>query len=1061
MKKTFQQLKSDTFYLGCIPRPFFLFLMLILPSALLAQTSVVTGKVSSSGDSALIGVNVQVKGTTIAAVTDATGTFTINAAPEATLVFSYIGFSTQEVKIGGRNTVNVRLESSSQQLTDVIVVGYGTQKRGNVTGAVSSVKSAQLVQTPSTTTSGALVGKVPGITTRATDNRPGNGINIQIRNMGNPLFVIDGVPYNANPQTDAFGFSTGTGQDVFNNLGLEDIESITILKDGAAAVYGLRAANGVVLVTTKKGSKNEKPNININGYYGLQNFTRYPKPANAAQYTLARAQGMQNIGGDPRTLYTPEVLAKWQAGTEKYYKSYDYFDMVMRKNVPQSYISASASGGSKRASYYMSASNLNQEAIIRDYSYNRTNLQANIETNLAKGLRIGTQISARLEKTHNVGVPGLDDYFNPFLSVFSMWPTESPYANDNPQYINETHSVNLNPATYKDDVTGYVDNLWRAMNVNLNAQYDFDFGLSLKGIYSYNYMNEDFDGFEYTYDAYRYDTATDTYIKGTGNQNPWRERHKRNVVSRFSQLQIAYTRQFGDHSVYAVGAYEQSDYDNSYFVVHTVPSNNYIPLQSFAEQDYLADEWGMEARAGYIGRIAYNYKQRYLLEVLGRYDGSFLYADGSRYGFFPGMSAGWRISDEPFFTKIKGRVLNDLKLRFSYGETGSEIGVSAFDAIPGYTYNNTVFNAVLDNKYTINVRPRGIPITNLSWVTNRSTNIGVDFSLFDNKLTGSADIFQRKRTGLPAGRYDVRLPNEVGYVLPNENLNSDVTRGIEGQLTYAGRVGDVNIGVGANATFARLKILNTYNPLFENSWQQYRASVEGRWSNIYWGYHVTGQFKSEEEIRNYDINNDQQGNRTQLPGDFKYQDVNGDKIINFMDERPIGYALGAQPYVSFGFTANAAWKGITLRADFAGGALQSFNRNWEIRYPFQNNGNSPDYMLTDVWHRADPYDNTSEWIPGKYPAIRLNNATNNWLPNDFWVMNVKYVRLRNLELGYSFPKKWLERIGVEAFRMYANGTNLFSIDNVKDYGIDPEIASENALVYPQQRLFNFGFNLSL
>jgi hypothetical protein len=259
-----------------------------------------------------------------------------------------------------------------------------------------------------------------------------------------------------------------------------------------------------------------------------------------------------------------------------------------------------------------------------------------------------------------VGVPGLDDYFNPLLSVFTMWPIESPYANDNPKYIHQTHNVNVNPATYKDDVTGWVDQINRTMNVNLYAQYKFNFGLTLKGMYAYNYRNDDFDGFEYTYDAYRYDPQTDTYYTqpGWGNQNPWREKHKRNVVQRFQQFSAAYDNVFGDHTVSAVLAYEQSDYDNTYLVIHTVPSNNYIEKMYLDEQDYLADDWSYQARAGYIGRINYIIRKDISLKCLGvMMDRILLY--GQSFGFFPGISAAWRISDESFFAPLKSAV-NDL-----------------------------------------------------------------------------------------------------------------------------------------------------------------------------------------------------------------------------------------------------------------------------------------------------------------------------------------------------------------------------------------------------------------
>ncbi|MBW8687472.1 SusC/RagA family TonB-linked outer membrane protein [Chitinophaga rhizophila] len=1026
-----------------------------------------SGTVTDSSGIPIPGATVAVRNGNKGVVTKNDGSFTIQATPGTMLYVSIVGFQPREVLLGRETKLQVTVASQASNLTDIVVVGYGTQRKASVTGAVSTLKSEDLVRTPASTTSAALVGKMPGITARATDSRPGNGTNIQIRNLGTPLYVIDGVPYTGSTATTGFGFTTGSGQDIFNNLGLDDIENITILKDASASIYGLRASNGVVLVTTKKGKKNERPSINLSGYYGFQNFTRYPYPANAGQYVRALVESEQNLNRDPSLLYTPGELAKWEAGTEKGYKSYDYYKEVLRPNVPQYYVSANASGGSQRSSYYMSVSHLSQDALIKDFTFERTNLQANMEASLAKGLKVGTQISGRLEKRHNVGVPGLDDYFNPLLSIFSMWPTESPYANDNPRYINQTHNVNVNPVTYRDDITGYVDEWWRGMNVNLNAQYDFDFGLSIKGIYSYNYLNEEFDGFEYTWNAYKYDAATDTYYTepGFGNQNPWRERHKRNVISRYAQFQMSYARKFGAHNVSAVAAYELSDYDNSYYVVHTIPTNNYVPVQYLVEQDYLSDEWNLEARAGYIGRINYDYKSKYLIELLGRYDGSYLYARGKRWGFFPGVSLGWRVSEEPWLKGRFGNVLNDLKLRASYGETGSEIGFSngnppnAFDYMAGYNFNQG--GAVMNGSYVIGLRPRGLPVTELSWVKNKSVNAGIDFTMFNNSVSGQIDVFERRRSGLPAARYDVLLPSEVGYSLPNANLNADATRGIEGMITYIGKTGDVNYSIGVNGTFARLRSISTYKPRFGNAWDKYRNSIEDRWSNVTWGYHVLGRFESEEQIRDYGVDNDGQGNRTILPGDFMYEDVNGDKIINGMDQRPIGYAQGAQPYVSFGINGSVAWKGISLRFDFAGATMQSYLRDWELRYPFQNNGSSPAYMLTDRWHREDPYNPSSRWISGKYPAIRKDNTTHvNYAVNDFWITNVRYIRLKNLELGYSFSRDFVKRIGLSAVRVYVNGTNLFSLDNVKEYEIDPEISSTNGLVYPQQRLYNFGFNVS-
>jgi TonB-linked SusC/RagA family outer membrane protein len=1015
----------------------------------------ITGLVKDDKGVGLPGVNVVIKGTTQGSATDANGRFTIKVPSNNTvLVFSYIGYKTQETTVGTQTQLTMTLVADDQSLDEVVVVGYGTQSRGTVTGAVSTVQSDDLLKTPAVTSSAALVGKVQGITSRATDSRPGGAVNIEVRNMGEPLYVIDGVPADA-------------GQ--FNNLGQNDIENISILKDASAAIYGLRAANGVVLVTTRKGRANQKTAINLNGYYGFQDFSRYPYPANAYQHQRGLVESDQNLGIRPSI--TPEELEKWRVGTEKGYQNYDYYKMVLRSNVPQYSLNASVTGGANNANYYVAVNHLDQKALIEDFSFKRTNLQANLEAGLTKGLRIGAQISGRVETRKQTGVPGIDDYFNPLLSVFSMWPTERPYANDNPNYIAQTHNINVNPATYKKSITGYNDEIWRAAKANLYAQYDFGFGLIAKATFSYNHTALNFDGFEYTYNTYNYNPQSDSYsvVPGGGNQNPWREQRRRTLIDQFGQFQLTYNKQFGDHGIAAVAAVERSDWSNRYLVVHTVPPNNYIPIQYFANQDYLADEYGEVARAGYIGRVNYNYKQKYLLEVLGRYDGSFLFAPGRRYGFFPGVSVGWRLLEEPVIKNAIGSVVSDFKLRASWGKTGSDntnnnqispgFIVAPFSYLTGYNWGagSSLFNGTL----TTGIQPRGIPITNLSWINNVSTNLGFDFSLFNSRLSGTFDVFQRKRTGLPAARYDVLLPSEVGYSLPPENLNTEFNKGMEGSINYSGKAGKLTYTIGANATYSRYQAGEQYKPRFGNSWDQYRNAQLNRWGGTTWGYHVTGRFQSAQDIANHPINNDGQGNRTMLPGDFIYQDVNGDGIINYLDERPIGYAQGWPPFMNFGLNANLSWQNFTLFVGFAGGTMQSLERNWELKFPYQNNGTSPAYMLEDRWHRSDPYNPDSPWVTGLYPAIRKDYGShaNNWR-NDFWVTNVTYLRLRNLELGYNLPKPVMDRLGLTALRVYLSGTNLLSFDNVKQYEIDPEIASGNGLVYPTQRLYSAGFNLS-
>ena len=1032
--------------------------MLLMSVVAFAQNQI-KGHVADATGEPIIGANVTVKGTTTGTITDIDGNFTLEVgSTDGTLVVSFIGYKSVEAKMNGTAPINVVLQEDTETLDEVVVVGYGTQNRKSLTGAISDVKSESLTRSVSTTTAGALTGKIAGISTRAKDARPGKGINLEIRNMGTPLFVIDGIPYGGNTSNDWLVNSEVSGNDVFNALNIEDIESITVLKDASAAIYGLRASNGVVLVTTKKGKKNEKVSINVNGYYGWQNLTRFPELANAEQYTRGLAEAAQNRGEDPNSVYTKEELAKWAAGTEKGYKSYDYYDMIMRKNVPQYHINASVTGGSERTNYYLSIAHTNQEAMMPDFNYQRTNFQLNLDTKITNRFTIGAQVSGRYEKTNDVGLPGGDGYYSSILAIFRMRPIDSPYANDNPNYIRNIDSYRngYNPAAFRRDIAGYKDSMTRYANINAYAQYDFGFGLTAKATFSYGYTNSRFDGYQYAYQIYTYDEASDTY-NGTNAVGRWRLQIDRSVPTRYMQLQLNYNKQIKEHNISAVLGYEASDYDWSKKTYGTEPSTDYLPLLQMDEINSFGDEWSYEARAGWLARVNYDYAHKYLVELLARYDGSYLYAPSKRWGFFPGLSLGWRISEEKFFAPLKS-VVDDLKIRASIGQTGTESGVSMFGYLSGYNWNQG--SAVLDGEYVTGLNQRGLPVTNLSWTKNTTKNIGFDLSMFGNRLTVSVDAFRKDITGVPAARYDVLLPSEVGYSLPNENLNKQAYIGAEAMATWTDHIGEFNYRVSGNITFSRYRSIETYKPRFSNSWDEYRNSAEDRWGGIYWGYQVIGQFQSEEEIKNYPVNLDGQGNTTLLPGDLIYKDVNNDGVINSMDERPIGFPENWAPILSFGGNIGLEWRGIDLNIDFSGGAMQGWRQNYELANAYHNGGNSPAYLLEDRWHRADLYDPESEWISGRYPAIRNGEFAYNNKNSDFWLHNVHYLRISNLEIGYSLPMWMLKPLHAQKVRVYGSVSNLCSFDNVHQFGIDPEITAAAAVVYPQQRTFLVGFNVT-
>jgi len=1044
MKKNLQTFKKPVLL-------FFLLWFGVVQKGFAQETITVTGNITSAGElqEALPFINVLVQGTNKGTTTDFDGNYSIEVAPDATLIFSYLGYKTKTLKVDGRTEINIQLEEDVAGLDEVLITGYTSQDKKSITGAISNITSEDIEKVHGgATVSSGLAGKIPGVSFRMNDGRPGASASIQIRNMGDPLYVIDGV------QQDA-------GQ--FNNLSPNDIASITVLKDASAAIYGVRAANGVVVVTTKKGKRGTRSAVNINAYVGWQNWSRFPESVNDSyQWMLGRAAAEINQFGS--TGITAEELERYRIGEERGYQSFNWKDFIIKKNAPMQNINVSASGGSENINYYLSLTHLDQESVLGDeFTFMRDNIQSNVDANITDRLKVGVQINGRIEKKENPGIPGYDDYWLPRFAILRNRPFERPYANDNPEYLNDIGHNETNWGLHNFKTGGYYRDTWRVLQTNFTGEYDMPFidGLKLKGMYSYYIADRFQNGHEYTYEAYTYNPDDDTYEVTGGSTNPFRERTAEKVFRKTYQGQLQYKKDFGDHAVDAVFIAERLENRFLRQYVHSVPSTNTLPLIYFSDMDQYDDSENEEARIGYIVKVSYNYKDKYYLDISGRRDASWKFAPNKRVGYFPSISGGWRITEETFFQNLIGNnsVLDNLKFRASYGELGDDnIDIGAFDYLTGYNYNQGV--AILDGEAVIASRDKGQPITNLTWFKSRITDIGADFYLFNNKLSGSFDYFYRKRTGLRGRKYDILIPNELGYGLPDENVNSDAQYGIEGALSYSKKFGEVSLTVSGNASLSRSKFLESYKPRFDNSYQRYRASGEHRFNNIFWGLQAIGQFQSQEEIDNYPVDIDGQGNSTLLPGDIIYEDINGDGRIGWYDEKPIGYN-SYNPMVNFGFSLNLAYKGFDFTADFSGASGYSWNQNWEQRWPYQNEG-ALNTIFLDRWHRADPLDINSEWIPGKYPAIRYNDGGHSNNRNStFWLHNVTYLRARTLELGYALPESILDKINLKRARFYVNAYNLFSIDNLEEYGIDPEISDENGLQYPQNKFVNVGVNISI
>jgi TonB-linked SusC/RagA family outer membrane protein len=1019
---------------------------------LYAQQKTITGKVTSPSGELLTGVSIKIKGTSTGVSTDVNGKYTLTLPNgSGTLVFTYLGFLTQEIALGNESTLDVVLREDNQQLSEVIVTGYGTQRRESITGAVASISAKDLEKVHGgSQVSTGLAGKLPGVTFRMPDGRPGAAATVQIRNMGNPLYVIDGIQQDARQ---------------FNNISANDVESITILKDASAAIYGVRAANGVVVVTTKKGGKGDRSTIGVDLFTGFQNWTRFPDVVNDSyQWYLGKADAEMNHLG--ATTVTKAELAKYQAGTERGYQSFNWKDMIIQDNAPLYQQSINASGGSDKINYYVSGSNLFQYAVLgREFTYGRKNINSNIDANITKRLKVGVGINAYNEVRDNPGIPGGDDYNLPRRAILWNRPWERPYANDNPEYINDIGHNESNWAYNNKKNGGYANDRRRYGTARFTAQYDIPGikGLQAKGSYAYGLEDRLVDGHEYTYKTYTYNATNDTYRATGGSINPWRERRTQKIEKNNYQAGFNYNNSFGKHTLGGLLIAERYDVRDKEVFAKSVPATNVLPLMYFANVDRYDDLDNQEARIGYIGRLNYSFDNKYYLEFSGRQDASWKFAPDRRKGFFPAGSVGWRITQEKFMKSLLGQnsKLDDLKFRASYGVVGDDDnGVSPTDYLAGYNYN--IGYGILDNNAIVGSRDKGLPITNISWYKSKILDIGADFSLFNSKLTGSVDYFNRLRTGLRGRFYDIVVPNEVGFTLPDQNINKDKQSGGEMALSYNGTAGGVRFSVGGNLSYARSKFVSSYKPIFFNSWDEYRNSREGRFEGLFWAYDVEGQFQSQEQINNHTVNIDGQGNRTLLPGDLIYKDINGDGKIDGYDERPLGYGTN-QPVINGGFNFTMAWKGFDLAADFSVGSMYTFNATDELRIGYSLNGGALNTILTDRWRRQDAFDLNSTWQSGKYPPLRFDVASHSSVNKNanFWLHNVTAIRARTMEIGYAIPKSLISKINIQKARIFLNGHNLFSIDNLSKFGVDPEVQNTNGLQYPQNSFVNMGVNITL
>lgn len=1036
----------------------------MLSLAVYAQSAdKVQGTVTDETGTIMPGVSVVVKGTTTGTQTDVNGKFSVVAAKGATLVFSMVGYNPRQVVVS-TSTINVKLAPVSSSLNEVVVVGYGTQKKAALTGAVSSISASDIVTTKNENLLNTLAGKVPGLRIVQNTSEPGAfANNYDIRGMGSPLIVIDGIPRTDIARVDP-----------------NDVESISVLKDASAAVYGVRAANGVILITTKKG-KPRTLDLNYTGSYGFQVPVNFSKSVDAVGYmTLLNEQSVHNRANAVRgaRTYSDAQIADYMNGTKQ---STDWNEAVIKRSAGQTQHNLSASGGTEKSTYFVSLGYTGQDGILRtgDETYRKYNLRSNLSTKIGKNLTFDLNLSGVMDVTNAPFQPT-------WWIIRSTWyqpPIYPLYANNTaPYFFNVPNPPLQAEAQSSIDASGYrnYNNKWFQSAANLTYDVPFVKGLSVKGVFSYDYILNDNKTYQKSYNLYDYDATTGNYIVKNAQQTPSTVRREMyEYPTNLAQVWINYSHTFNNiHNVSGSLIYEQSTRSGDNFYAQRELA---IPVdQLFAgnSTNQLANMSSGQANAftyknaAYIGNFTYDFMSRYYAKFAFRYDGSSRFGSASQWGFFPEGEAGWRISEEPFFKAIKAlSFVNNLKFRGSYGILGDD-SASSYQFLTGYTYpasgsaTGLPPGSVFDGTFVNGVQSKGIANPVITWYTSKTLDIGADMEAWNGKLGITFDYFRRNRTGLLATQLG-SLADVVGASLPQQNLNSDRTEGYDFELSHRSHAGNVYYNVKGTFGFSRTMNVIQVSAAKGNSylnWNQKNgsnvATGANRYNTVYMGYTSTGQYQNYASIENSPVF----VARNTVVGDYAYQDWNGDGQINGDDIHPIGnYGL---PLMTFGLNLGAAYKGFDANVLFQGAAMVNASFVEQAQQPLWAGGNALVQFL-DRWHptdpNADPYSPSTQWTPGYYAytgTYPTTNSTGN-------THNAAYVRMKSLEVGYSLPNKWLGHSGIKNARLFFNGYNLLTLTSLKY--LDPEhpsgVSQFNAssqqydYAYPLDKIYSFGVNV--
>lgn len=957
----------------------------------------------------IIGASVKVKGSTGGTVTDIDGNFTLDAPAGAELEISSIGYLKQVVK--AKANVAIVLKDDSQTLDELVVVGYGVQKKENLTGAVASMNAEKLATRPVSSLSSALAGEMAGVTAVQTSGAPGGqNASITVRgqnsvNAASPLVIVDGVPGSMNVINPA------------------EIESVTVLKDAAsAAIYGVQAANGVILITTKKG-KTGKTTVSYNATFSWSSLLAKLDLVDAYGYAYLYNEAYLNDHPGAKKPFSDETVEKYRTGQ---LPSTDWYKEALTGSGFEHQHNLSLSGGNDKTTYNMYLGYLSQDGVTKDIDYNRINARMNITSQINKYITLGLNASGYRGTKQDAWA----GYTQVIQGISRSHPTDPVYDEDgNFKFVGVDNPV----AVQGRDKTGWKKTIDQEVFLIGSAEIKPIKDLSIKGVYSWRNWTQDQLGFKKTW-------GYGTYNSGQ------REGYVRNYNYDYltGQILVNYNKSFGDHNLGVLAGMESYDVKYRYVTAERKGGGNNNLDESLNTLDASSQKnksGGTEmTRLSYFGRLQYNYAGKYLFEANVRRDASSRFPKNSRWGTFPAFSAGWRISEEAFMKNIDW--LSNLKLRLGWGKTGNEELKSndLYPAVPTYAYGSYMFGNTL---YSTAKESRLVN-DQLKWATVTNYELGIDAGFLNNKLTMELSVYKKKTNDM---LLYLPLQGVIGLDAPAQNVGSVENRGFELVLGHNNRIGkDWSYNLSLNMGYNKNEIIDmagTDGPIDDGNGgtDDTQWNIEGYGVSSWYGYVADGLFRSEEELKKGPLRTG-----SEKVGDIRYKDFTDDGKITAADRKIIGNKM---PKWTGGFNFRVGYKNFELSGLLQGAFDAKRYYNGEASYAFFNSAS----CLNKHWDRW------SEENPnGNFPRLSLTSKTNNVL-STFWLQDASYVRMKNLTLAYTLPSDLISRIGLSFAQVYLAGENLFTISGL-DKGLDPESGNSRGWSYSNVRKISCGLKLT-